>query len=139
LNTDFTGDFEVIARWAHDFIGTGVIYGPGVTYADANGYSADANGPYFGALNTSGFPSAYAGSYVGLYSINGTSTAQQWLRWSRAGTQVNVQHSTVGQSGPWTDVTGSPFTIPATDTVVVGVGEASANEPSPLQLISCVQ
>lgn len=139
LSYDFTGDFEVISSWAQNHQGIGIVHGPSVHWANVSGYSTDSNGPYFGAIGTTGFPSGYSGTYRGHYSFNGATTAQYWHRWLRSGTSVSVQVSTTGSSGPWSHISGSPFTVPAADTVVIGIGEAGSSEAAPLTLLSCVQ
>jgi hypothetical protein len=139
LAYDFDGDFEAISSWTHNHQGIGIVHGPWVHWADVNGYSTDGAGPYFGALGTTGFPSGYSGTYRGHYSFNGNTTAKYWHRWLRSGTSVSIQVSTTGPSGPWSHISGSPFTVPATDKVVIGIGEASSSEPEPLTLLSCVQ
>ena len=60
-------NFVIIAYWAHNYRGTGFVYGPGVRHTDFNGYSADGYGPYAGALNTSGFPNGYSATFFGQY------------------------------------------------------------------------
>jgi len=128
LARDLTDDFELVVAWEHSYPGIGVVHGPDVSYLDVTGYSADSNGPYWGALTTSGFPSGYAGAYKGLYlsGVKGSSADLWYYRWLRSGDQLSVYYSPFGQGGPWTHISGSPFAVPATDVVVVGVGEASS-------------
>ncbi|TNF36354.1 MAG: hypothetical protein EP329_05315, partial [Deltaproteobacteria bacterium] len=137
LARDFTGDFELIASWGHDYPGFGIVHGPAVSYLDVTGWSGDPNGPYWGALSTTGFPSGYAGTYLGqyLYGEKGTNTAVWWHRWVRTGDTVSISYSSTSAAGPWTEVGGSPFTVPATDVVVVGIGEASNGESAPLRIV----
>ena len=60
-------DFEVVAYWARDYRGIGIVYGTNVSHFDFNGYSADPTGPYGGNLTTSGFPNGYSATYHGQY------------------------------------------------------------------------
>lgn len=130
-------DFEVVAYWAHDYRGMGIIYGSNVSHLDYNGYSADGTGPYAGALNTSGFPSGYSASYTGQYhspiSGQGSATTGYWFRWVRSGTNLSVQYSATSKLGPWTLIK-PDVTCASTDKCAIVVGEASGNEVTALSI-----
>jgi hypothetical protein len=133
-------DFEVIASWAHNFIGAGAVYGATVSHGDYDDYSSEANGPYFGSLSTTGFPDGYSGSFVGDFPVPGTNVTTppvQYYRWARAGNSLSVEYSATSASGPWTGVA-SAVTIGGSDSVVIGIGEGAGagNEPQPLTLLA---
>jgi len=139
LACDLTGSFDVTASFGHDYPAVGVVHGPSVSYVDVTGYSVDQYGPYFGGISTSGFPPGYSGAYVGQYlnQVNwGSNPATYWYRWTRSGNTLYVRYSTVGASGPWTALAGTPTTVATGDLVVIGVGEASLYETAPLRLLS---
>lgn len=134
-------NFVLIAYWAHNYRGTGFVYGPTVNHEDFNGYSADGYGPYCGALNTSGFPSGYAATFFGQYHApianGGASTTGYWFKWERNGNTLTLQYSDVGPGGPWTNFTNSSSTtIASSDAVCIVVGEAGDTEVQPLRLES---
>jgi hypothetical protein len=142
-NQVFEGDFTLVASWQHDYIGFGMVYGPSVSTLGFTGYSADANGPYFGALGTSGFSNGYSASFLGQYHApvsgggGGTSNQLYYFKWQRSGNLITLQYSLSGPTGPWTDIDTSPrTTIGSTDKVICGIGEASATEIYPLTFIS---
>jgi hypothetical protein len=128
-------DFEVVAYWAHDYRGVGIIYGATVSHIDFNGYSADATGPYAGALNTSGFPSGYSATYHGQYHAplqgQGSATTGYWFKWQRNGTNLSVQYSSTSKNGPWTLIK-ADTTCLSSDKCAIVCGEASGTEVSPL-------
>ena len=135
LAYDFEGDFEVIATWGHNYLGFGAVWGPTVHYADVNGYSGDV-GPYWGNLTTTGFPVDYAATHGAVFGGH-YSNHYVGMRWSRSGTQLSIQSSpTTSPTGPWSHLSGSPFTVPLTDKVVIGTGESDYSETSPLTLHS---
>ena len=142
-NQVFEGDFTLVAAWQHDYIGFGMVYGPSVSTLGFTGYSADATGPYFGALVTSGFSNGYSASFLGQYHApisgggSGTSNQLYYFKWQRSGNLITLQYSLSGPTGPWTDIDVSPrTTIASTDKVICGIGEASATETYPLTFIS---
>ena len=125
-------NFRIIAYWAHDYIGAGFVYGANVHPFDFNGYSADGAGPYAGALNTSGFPSGYAGTFFGQYHApiggGGGSAPGYYIKWERSGNTLTLQYSTKSADGPWIDFTSSyTTTIASTDAVCIVCGEAGSN------------
>ena len=134
-------DFIIIAYWAHNYRGTGFVYGPTVNHTDFNGYSADGNGPYAGALNTSGFPNGYSATFFGQYHApigsGGAATTGYWFKWQRSGNTLTLQYATDGPGGPWTNFTNSSSTtIASTDAVCIVVGEAGDTEVQPLRIES---
>ena len=142
-NQVFEGDFTLVASWQHDYIGVGMVYGPSVSTTGFTGYSSDATGPYFGALNTSGFSNGYSASFFGQYHApvsgggGGTSNQLYYFKWQRSGNLITLQYSLSGPTGPWTDIDVSPrTTISSTDKVICGIGEASGTEIYPLTFIS---
>ena len=141
LNKTFNAgeNFEVIAYWARDYRGIGMVYGPNVSIFDFTGYSADGFGPYFGALNTSGFPSGYSATFFGQYHSpiqgQGAQTTGYWFKWARTLNTLSLQYSATSSSGPWTNIL-ADVSINSTDKVIIGAGEASSNEVSDLSLIS---
>ena len=138
VDKTFEGDFEFIASWAHNYRAAGMVYGPNVSHADLEGYSIDGNGPYFGALNTSGFPNGYSASYMGQYHApiqgGGAATTKYWFKWKRVGNILSLQYSTT-ENGTYTDIV-SPVTINSNDKVVVGIGEAASSEAEILKIVS---
>ncbi|PKN54104.1 MAG: hypothetical protein CVU56_28300, partial [Deltaproteobacteria bacterium HGW-Deltaproteobacteria-14] len=138
LARDLTGDFELITSWGHDYPTFGIVYGPAVSYLDVTGYSDQANGPYWGGMVDTGFPLGYAGTYAGAYlwDVKGHNTDVWWFRWLRTGGTVSISYSSASAAGPWVEVAGSPFSVPASDVVVVGTGEADYNESDPLRIVS---
>jgi hypothetical protein len=133
--------FIVIAYWAHNYRGTGFVYGPNVKHTDFDGYSADGYGPYCGALNTSGFPNGYSATFFGQYhaplASGGAATTGYWFKWQRSSNTLSLQYSTEGPSGPWTNFNSAgSTTIASTDAVCIVVGEAGDTEVSPLRLES---
>lgn len=142
-NQVFEGDFTLVAAWQHDYMGCGMVYGPDIALTGFTGYSSDAQGPYFGALNTSGFSNGYAASFLGQYHapISGgggsTSGILYYFKWQRSGNLITLQYSNSSPTGPWIDFNSSPrTTISSTDKVICGIGEASATEIYPLTFIS---
>ena len=141
LNKTFNAgeNFEVIAYWARDYRGIGMVYGPNVSIFDFTGYSVDGYGPYFGALSTSGFPSGYSAAFFGQYHSpiagQGAQTTGYWFKWARTGNTLSLQYSATSSSGPWTNIL-ADVSINSTDKVIIGAGEASSNEVSDLSLIS---
>ena len=142
-NQAFEGDFTLVASWQHDYMGIGMVYGPSVSTTGFTGYSSDATGPYFGALNTSGFSNGYSASFLGQYhapiSGSGSSTSGilHYFKWQRSGNLITIQYSNSGPTGPWTDINSSPrTTISSTDKVICGIGEAGGTEVYPLTFIS---
>ena len=141
LNKTFNAgeNFEVIAYWARNYRGIGMIHGPNVSIFDFTGYSADGTGPYFGALNTTGFPSGYSATFFGQYHSpiqgQGSQTTGYWFKWARTGNTLSLQYSATSSSGPWTNIL-ADISINSTDKVIIGAGEASSNEVSDLSLIS---
>jgi hypothetical protein len=134
-------DFIIIAYWAHNYRGTGFVYGPTVNHTDFNGYSADGYGPYAGALNTSGFPNGYSATFFGQYHApigsGGAATTGYWFKWQRSGNTLTLQYATDGPGGPWTNFTNSSSTtIASTDAVCIVVGEAGDTEVQPLRIES---
>lgn len=125
-------NFRIIAYWAHDYMGAGFVYGANVHHFDFNGYSADSYGPYAGALNTSGFPNGYAGTFFGQYHApiggGGGSAPGYHIKWERSGNVITLQYSTISADGPWIDFTSSSTaTIASTDAVCIVCGEAGSN------------
>lgn len=134
LSHNFTGEFEVIASWNTLHMGVGLVHGSTVDFQDINGYSTN-NGSYWANITLTGFPNGYAGTYKGYYNAGQLSH----VRWLRQGTTVSIQSAT-GPSGPWSHITGSPYSVPSADTVVVGLGEGSGTNPAGfLQLVSCTE
>jgi len=132
-------DFNLVTYWAHNYRGMGMVYGPTVTHTAINNYSADGNGTYWGALNTTGFPSGYSGTFYGQYHApiagGGAATTAYWLRHNRTGNTLSLQYSTTSATGPWTNVL-APISIAANNNVVIGMGEAGAAEVTPLSIVS---
>lgn len=132
-------NFEVIAYWARDYRGIGMIYGPNVSVSDFTGFSADGVGPYFGALNTTGFPSGYSATYFGQYHSpiqgQGAQTTGYWFKWARNSNTLSLQYSATSAKGPWTNII-ADVGINNTDRVICGAGEASGTEVSDLDLIT---
>lgn len=140
LNRVLTGDFTVVASWAHDYIGCGMVYKNAAALSDFTGYSADGNGPYFGAINTCGIASGTGYTYFGQYHAplqgSGGSKPLYYFKWQRSGNALTLQYSTTSAAGPWTNFTNSSSTTCAsTDQVIIGCGEASTSEDYPLTLL----
>jgi len=138
-NQDTAEEFRLVAYWAHNYIGAGFVYGPSVHHFDFNGYSADGYGPYAGALNTSGFPNGYNGTFFGQYhapiSGGGGSAPGYWIKWERVVNSLTLQYSTISADGPWTNFTNSYYTeIAWSDAVCVICGEAG-DSGTPLTIV----
>ncbi len=131
-------EFNVVASWGHDYRGVGMVYGTNVSHTDYGNYSSDWHGPYFGAINTTGFASDYASThganYYGQYMYDG-STAIRYFQWNRTGNVLSVSYRDSMATGSWINVV-APITISANQKVVIGIGEANPNETSPLKLLS---
>lgn len=130
-------DFEVVAYWARDYRGIGIIFGSSVSHLDFNGYSADPTGPYGGALNTSGFPNGYSATYHGQYhspiSGQGHLTTGYWFKWLRNGNTLSIQYSSTSKNGPWTLIK-SDTSCSSGDKCAIVAGEASGTEVTDLTL-----
>lgn len=140
-NQVFTGDFTLIASWQRDYRGIGMVYGPNVSIDDFTGYSADGTGPYFGALNTTGFVSGYSATFFGQYHApitgGGAATTRYLFKWQRSGNTLTLQYSEKLPTGNWTNFnSASSVTISSGDKVICGAGEASGTEYSPLTFVS---
>lgn len=130
-------EFNVTASWGHDYRGVGMVYGTNVSHTNFGTYSADGYGPYFGAMNTTGFASNYASTnganYYGQYMYD-SSTAIRYFQWNRTGNVLSISYRD-SLASSWTNVI-APITIASNQKVVIGVGEANPNETSPLKLLS---
>jgi len=136
-NQVLTGNFTLIAYWARNFRGIGMVYGSDISTSGFTGFSSDASGPYFGSLATSGFASGYSATYFGQYhapiSGGGSATTGYLFKWQRSGNTLTLQYSTTGVAGPWINFdTNSSVNINAGDKVICGAGEASGTEVVPL-------
>jgi hypothetical protein len=141
LNHTFTGDFEVIASWAHDYMGCAFAYKDGADWNDYFTYGQNCQNSYMGGLSTSGFDGGgYSvwGQYHAPILGNGQYSTVTWFKLSRVGNVLYRQYSFSSATGPWSDFSGdgAALTIPSSNSVVVGFGEASGTENDPLRLIS---
>ena len=143
VNLNFEGNFIVIAKWSHDYMGIGIGYKAGITNANFTGESNDAVGPYGGDVNGDGFDSTV--SYMGQYHwpISGgganTNSTTYYIKHQRAGNTISTHYSTDSASATnpthssWTQVQSA--TISSTDHCKPVWGEASGSETVPLTLL----
>ncbi|MFA5794468.1 MAG: fibronectin type III domain-containing protein [Candidatus Brocadiia bacterium] len=130
-------DFEVVSYWAHDYRGFGMVYGSNVSHYDWNGWSNDGSGPYWGSLNTSGFPSGYTGTYFGQYHspINGQGAQPTgyYFMHKRKGNKLSLRYAT-SAAGPWLKILADQE-IAYGNKVSAGMGEASSYQLTPLSIM----
>ncbi|MFT6147177.1 MAG: hypothetical protein ACJAZO_005276 [Myxococcota bacterium] len=132
LAHDFLGGVQVLESSYERSVGAGAgaVYGPNVTFEDINRYWSHEGGTYWGELAVTGFPSGYDGAFADHYPVFGATSAQLYVRWTRLGTQLSIEYGTSSQRGPWSQISGSPYAVPATDTVVIGIGDGSGGDTS---------
>jgi len=143
VNLNFEGNFIVITKWSHDYMGVGIGYKAGITNANFTGESADTSGPYGGASNVDGFDStvSYMGQYHWPVTGQGANThlTTYYIKHQRVGNTISTHYSTNSASGTdpnhasWTQVQST--TISSTDHCKPCWGEASSQESVPLTLL----
>ena len=143
VNLNFEGNFIVITKWSHNYMGVGIGYKAGISNANFTGESADANGPYGGGSTVDGFDSTV--SYMGQYHwpINGgganTNSTTYYIKHQRAGNTISTHYSTDSASATnpthssWSQVQSA--TISSTDHCKLLWGEAAGTETVPLTLL----
>jgi hypothetical protein len=143
INQTFTGDFEVIASWQHDYIGVGFVWATNASIADYFNNGEDCQNSYFGGQATSGFSGANYGVWGQYHAPRQgdgsiTDETKTYFRLSRTGNTLKRQWSEAGTNGPWTAFTGGETytSISSADKVIIGFGEASSTENDPLRLLS---
>ena len=82
VNLNFEGNFIVITKWSHDYMGVGIGYKAGISNANFTGESDDAAGPYGGGSSVDGFDStvSYMGQYHWPVSGGGGNTYMLFLK-----------------------------------------------------------
>jgi hypothetical protein len=143
VNLNFEGNFIVITKWSHDYMGVGIGYKAGITNANFTGESADTSGPYGGGSNVDGFDStvSYMGQYHWPVTGQGANThlTTYYIKHQRVGNTISTHYSTNSASGTdpnhasWTQVQST--TISSTDHCKPLWGEASVLESVPLTLL----
>ena len=135
-NINFEGNFTLITKWAHDYMGIGIAYKAGITNSNFTGESADNAGPYGGGANVDGFDSTV--SYMGQYHWPVTNGGNDdhlttwYIKHQRSGNTISTHYSTNSSSADdpahssWTQVQSA--TISSSDHCKPVWGEASANE-----------
>jgi len=143
VNLNFEGNFIVITKWSHNYMGVGIGYKAGISNSNFTGESADAAGPYGGGSNVDGFDSTV--SYMGQYHwpINGgganTDSTTYYIKHQRAGNTISTHYSTDSASATnpthssWSQVQSA--TISSTDHCKLLWGEAAGTETVPLTLL----
>ena len=143
VNLNFEGNFTIITKWSHDYMGIGIGYKNGITNGNFTGESADGNGPYGGASNVDGFDStvSYMGQYHWPVSNGGIDDHQTtwYIKHQRVGNVISTHYSTNAASATnpshssWSQVQSA--TISSTDHCKPLWGEASGNESVALTLL----
>jgi len=143
VNLNFEGNFIVISKWSHDYMGIGIGYKAGITNANFTGESNDPVGPYGGDVNGDGFDStvSYMGQYHWPISNGGANThlTTYYIKHQRVGNTISTHYSTNSASGTdpnhasWTQVQSA--TISSTDHCKPVWGEASSQESLALTLL----
>jgi len=124
----------LLTTWGRDFMNLGAVHGASVSHTAFGTWSADASGPYWASMETTGFPQGYPGSWYGATSaISTTDTDTYWLKSAVGWGYLTLQFSPHGPLGPWTDLV-APAPLPASDRVVFGFGKLGDDEPQPLTL-----
>ena len=135
-NINLEGNFTLITKWAHDYMGIGIAYKAGITNSNFTGESNDTNGPYGGNSGVDGFDSTV--SYMGQYHwpVNGGGNDDHQTTWyikhQRSGNTISTHYSTNSNSADdpahssWTQVQSA--TISTSDHCKPVWGEASSNE-----------
>ena len=143
VNLNFEGNFTIISKWSHDYMGVGIGYKAGITNANFTGESNDAAGPYGGGATVDGFDStvSYMGQYHWPISNGGVDDHNTvwYIKHSRAGNTISTHYSTNAASATnpshssWSQVQSA--TIASTDHCKPLWGEASGNESVALTLL----
>jgi hypothetical protein len=143
VNLNFEGNFIVISKWSHDYMGIGIGYKAGITNANFTGESNDPTGPYGGDVNGDGFDStvSFMGQYHWPISNGGANThlTTYYIKHQRVGNTISTHYSTNSASGTdpnhasWTQVQSA--TISSTDHCKPVWGEASSQESLALTLL----
>jgi hypothetical protein len=143
VNLNLEGNFTIISKWSHDYMGIGIGYKAGIANSNFTGESNDATGPYGGGASVDGFDATV--SYMGQYhwpSSNGggsTHTTTYYIKHQRAGNTISTHYSTNAASATdpshssWSQVQSA--TISSTDHCKPLWGEASTNESVALTLL----
>ena len=143
VNLNFEGNFTVISKWSHDYMGIGIGYKAGITNGNFTGESNDGTGPYGGGASVDGFDStvSYMGQYHWPVSNGGGDDHQTtwYIKHQRAGNTISTHYSTNAASATnpshssWSQVQSA--TISSTDHCKPLWGEASTNESVALTLL----
>jgi hypothetical protein len=143
VNLNFEGNFTVISKWSHDYMGIGIGYKAGITNGNFTGESNDNAGPYGGGASVDGFDStvSYMGQYHWPISSGGGDDHQTtwYIKHQRAGNTISTHYSTNAASATdpshssWSQVQSA--TIASTDHCKPLWGEASGNESVALTLL----
>ena len=98
LNCSFVGNFTVLSKWAHDYMGIGIAYRDNLYNSTFTGESNDSTGPYGGSASVDGFDSSvsYMGQYHWPVQGQGSTTAGStyYIKHQRSGNTISTHYST---------------------------------------------
>ena len=142
LNCSFTGNFTVLSKWAHDYMGIGIAYRDNLYNSTFTGESNDSNGPYGGSANVDGFDSSV--SYMGQYhwpiqngGVDDHNTTW-YIKHQRSGNTISTHYSTNSAAefdkdhSSWTQVQSG--SVSSNNECKPFWGEAAGTESVVLQL-----
>lgn len=141
VNLNFEGNFQLITKWHHTYMGVGIGYKAGITNANFTGESNDGAGPYGGGTTVDGFDStvSYMGQYHWPISNGGGNSILYYIKHQRVGNTISTHYSTNASSATspshssWTQVQSA--TIASTDHCKPLWGEAHSGETVALTLL----
>ena len=140
-NANFEGNFYLITKWAHDYMGVGIAYKAGIQNSNFTGASNDGTGPYGGSANTDGFDSSvnYMGQYHWPIQGQGGNVVLYYIKHQRIGNTISTHYSTNSASAndvshsSWTQV--NTGTIGSNDHCKPVWGEANNTETTVLTML----
>ena len=142
LNCSFVGNFTVLSKWAHDYMGIGIAYKDNFYNSAFTGESTDGNGPYGGSAGVDGFDSSV--SYMGQYHwpVSGGGSDDHNTTWyikhQRSSNTISTHYSTNSAAefdknhSSWTQVQSA--TVSSNNECKPLWGEAAGSENVKLQL-----
>jgi hypothetical protein len=142
LNCSFTGNFTVLSKWSHDYMGIGIGYKDNFYNSAFTGESNDGNGPYGGTASVDGFDSSvsYMGQYHWPVTGQGSTTAgtTYYIKHQRSGNTISTHYSTNSAAeydkdhSSWSQVQST--TVSSNNECKPLWGEAAGNESVKLHL-----